>query len=133
MGKEGWAPSSYLELENDDLVGSLDEVATDIPVTPSKTNTVCLCGFSYSILPPHCADQDAVFDGGFKLAWEEEYYSKEEYVAELEDEVSFPKGVAIEVLKKSLFGWWTVRSVITTCVHSSDIYSLTKLSHWVAF
>jgi len=111
MGKEGWAPSSYLELGNDDLVGSLDEVATDVPVTLSKTNTVCLCEFSYSTLPPHCAERDAVFDGGFKLAWEEEYYSKEEYVARMEDEVSFPEGVTIEVINKSISGWWTVRSV----------------------
>jgi len=37
MGKEGWAPFSYLELENDDMVGSLDEVTVDVPMAQSKT------------------------------------------------------------------------------------------------
>ena len=43
MGKEGWAPFSYLEHENDDLVGPLDEVATDVPVAQSKTLKFTYC------------------------------------------------------------------------------------------
>ena len=43
MGKEGWAHFSYLEHENDDLVGPLDEVATDVPVAQSKTLKFTYC------------------------------------------------------------------------------------------
>lgn len=32
-----------------------------------------------------------------------------EYKAEEEDEISFPEGVEVEVVTKSLIGWWLVR------------------------
>ena len=37
------------------------------------------------------------------------YYTKVDYTAHLEDEISFPKGVAVKLLSKSVLGWWTVR------------------------
>ena len=32
-----------------------------------------------------------------------------EYQAEEEDEISVPKGVDVQVVKKSITGWWTVK------------------------
>lgn len=39
----------------------------------------------------------------------EKYYSVDNYTAEEEDEISFEKGVVVEVLQKSLDGWWVVK------------------------
>ena len=37
------------------------------------------------------------------------FYAAVNYEASKADEVSFVRGEKIEVLKKSLLGWWTVR------------------------
>ena len=37
------------------------------------------------------------------------FYAKCEYSADLEDELSFPKGAEIEIINKSISGWWTGR------------------------
>ena len=37
------------------------------------------------------------------------FYTKREYKADLEDELSFPKGAKVEVLNKSISGWWTAK------------------------
>ena len=39
----------------------------------------------------------------------EKYYSVDDYEAEEEDEVSFKRGVKMDVLQKSLDGWWVVK------------------------
>lgn len=39
----------------------------------------------------------------------EQYSTVAPYAAEEEDEVSFPQAVVVEVLQKSLTGWWLVR------------------------
>ena len=39
----------------------------------------------------------------------EKYITVEKYVAEEDDEMSFPKGVTVDVLQKSLDGWWLVK------------------------
>ena len=39
----------------------------------------------------------------------EKYLTIADYVAEEDDEISFPAGVVAEVLQKSLTGWWMVR------------------------
>lgn len=39
----------------------------------------------------------------------ERYITVEEYTAEEEDELSFPKGVVVDVLQKSLDGWWLIK------------------------
>ena len=39
----------------------------------------------------------------------EKYLTVEKYSAEEEDELSFPKGVTVDVLQKSLDGWWLVK------------------------
>ncbi len=39
----------------------------------------------------------------------EKYLSVDDYEAEEEDEISFPKGVTMDVLRKSLDGWWTIK------------------------
>ncbi len=39
----------------------------------------------------------------------ESFYAKRDFEAELEDELSFTKGAMIEVVNKSISGWWTGR------------------------
>lgn len=39
----------------------------------------------------------------------EKYYSVDNYTAEEGDEISLKKGVVVDVLQKSLDGWWVVR------------------------
>ena len=39
----------------------------------------------------------------------EKYYSVDDYEAEEEDEISFPKGAIVDVLQKRLDGWWFVK------------------------
>ena len=39
----------------------------------------------------------------------EKYTTVDAYTAEEEDELSFPKGVMVDVLQKSLDGWWLVK------------------------
>ena len=39
----------------------------------------------------------------------ERYITIEKYTAEEEDELSFPKGVTVDVLQKSLDGWWLIK------------------------
>jgi hypothetical protein len=39
----------------------------------------------------------------------EHYVTIERYTAEEEDELSFPKGVTVDVLQKSLDGWWLIK------------------------
>lgn len=40
---------------------------------------------------------------------EQSYLTEAEYTAQLEDEVSFPKQVMVDVIEKSITGWWTIR------------------------
>ena len=39
----------------------------------------------------------------------EKYVTVDAYATEEEDELSFPKGVMVDVLQKSLDGWWLIR------------------------
>ena len=39
----------------------------------------------------------------------EKYYSVDDYEAEEDDEISFPKGVVVDVIQKRLDGWWFVK------------------------
>ena len=39
----------------------------------------------------------------------EKYYTVDNYQAEEEDEISFQKGITLDVLQKSLDGWWVVK------------------------
>lgn len=39
----------------------------------------------------------------------ERYYTVDNYQAEEEDEVSFKRGITVDVLQKSLDGWWVVK------------------------
>lgn len=46
-------------------------------------------------LPPLCA--------------EEKYVTVQPYTSQGKDEVSFEKGVTVEVIQKNLEGWWFIR------------------------
>ena len=71
----------------------------------------------------------------------EQYYSVDNYTAEEEDEISFKKGVVVDVLKKSLDGWWVVKldSVVglapatflkkVECLESGDALQVRTGSH----
>ena len=39
----------------------------------------------------------------------ETFYARKDFEAELEDELTFTKGAAIEIINKSISGWWTGR------------------------
>ena len=45
----------------------------------------------------------------------QKYVAKEAYTAQLEDEISFPKNATIEVIEKSITGWWNVRYGCCVC------------------
>lgn len=40
---------------------------------------------------------------------EEKFVTVQEYQAQNRDEISFEKGVVVEVIQKNLEGWWLVR------------------------
>ena len=42
----------------------------------------------------------------------QKYMAKDSYTAQLDDEISFPKNAAVEVIEKSITGWWRVRFAI---------------------
>lgn len=44
---------------------------------------------------------------------EEKYVTIQPYTSQGKDEVSFEKGVTVEVIQKNLEGWWFIRSVKT--------------------
>jgi uncharacterized protein YgiM (DUF1202 family) len=78
-GLEGWAPYSYLEPLDGDQTAFADELDDEIlKATQSESET------NY-----------------------ETFYAKRDYVATLEDELSFKKGDTIKISSKSISGWWT--------------------------
>lgn len=64
-----------------------------MPLGGSCTPPLC------ASLPPELTDSPG----------EQSYLTKAEYMAQLEDEVSFPKHVMVDVIEKSITGWWTIR------------------------
>ena len=52
---------------------------------------------------PHCLDACTIHTDV------EHYITIEKYTAEEQDELSFPKGVKVDVLQKSLDGWWLIK------------------------
>ena len=44
-------------------------------------------------------------------AIEGKYAATESYIAQEPDEISLPQGTVVDVLKKSVEGWWTIRCV----------------------
>jgi uncharacterized protein YgiM (DUF1202 family) len=89
-GREGWAPFSYLEPVNADngRAGANSEAseASEEEDTLRVTETNIT---KYGKLP--------------------EFVSTAEYTATESDEVSVPLGSAVQVVKKSITGWWTVK------------------------
>ena len=45
-------------------------------------------------------------------ALEGKYAATESYIAQESDEISLPQGTIVDVLKKSVEGWWTIRYVV---------------------
>lgn len=56
--------------------------------------TLCSCRF-FSSLSSYCT--------------EEKYVTIQAYSSQGKDEVSFEKGVTVEVIQKNLEGWWYIR------------------------
>lgn len=48
-------------------------------------------------------------------ATEGKYAATESYIAQESDEISLPQGTVVDVMKKSVEGWWTIRCVF--CLH----------------
>ena len=42
----------------------------------------------------------------------EEYVTKAEFRGQIEEDISFPEKATIEVIEKSISGWWMVRCVL---------------------
>lgn len=97
MGQEeGWVPCSYLEptklQEEDNTISSLGKISS-LPFT-SIIALTSICLFTSAM---------------YVVSDVEHYITVEEYTAEEEDELSFPKGVTVVVLQKSLDGWWLIK------------------------
>lgn len=91
---EGWVPATYLE----PLYGSQEEDAHAQVLSPGegkgrrrgvRVGEKLEC---FSLLPA-----------------EEVYITINRYSAEHHDEVTFEKGVLVEVFEKGLDGWWKIR------------------------
>ena len=87
--EEGWAPCSYLERLDHDL---------------SEDDTVSSLGMLSEVALPLCLACPPPADV-------EKYTTVEPYSAEEQDELSFAAGLAVDVLQKSLDGWWLVKLV----------------------
>ena len=99
-GKEGWAPSSYLEPEN----------GTGI-ITEDESDEVCIQTQEGEREREKERKSTLLFiiTGATSTSLTEIFYTKREYKADLKDELSFPKGAKVEVLNKSISGWWTAK------------------------
>lgn len=49
------------------------------------------------------------------------YITVEAYKAQLEDELSFSKDTTVEVIKKSVTGWWTIRYTLHYILYASTV------------
>ncbi|CAG06175.1 unnamed protein product, partial [Tetraodon nigroviridis] len=55
------------------------------------------------------ATRDDLDRGTFRTGEEEKYVTLQSYTSQGKDEVSFEKGVTVEVIQKNLEGWWFIR------------------------
>ena len=122
-GREGWAPSSYLEpLEP---TGNTEEEKVKgqhlVPITSKAV--VLLAAILYNWVPlsdriypfrsffpsPPPPLTSTVSGHSLPSRPGQVYKTRESYAAQLDDEISFPENASVEVIEKSITGWWHVR------------------------
>lgn len=87
---QGWAPCSYLEGDKDE-----EEAMTSLGISLCYREDLKFTVYSLS---PCTIQEDT-----------QKYYSVDNYEAEEDDEISFKRGAIVDVLQKSMDGWWLVR------------------------
>ncbi|XP_053708946.1 SH3 and PX domain-containing protein 2A-like isoform X2 [Synchiropus splendidus] len=97
--QQGWVPATYLDSQN----GTRD----DLELGTSRTGEVTKRRKS------HLKRLDRRWTlGGIvnrQQSREEKYVTVQSYASQGKDEVSFEKGVTVEVIQKNLEGWWYIR------------------------
>ncbi|KAM9792073.1 SH3 and PX domain-containing protein 2A [Neosynchiropus ocellatus] len=97
--QQGWVPATYLDSQN----GTRD----DLDLGTSRTGEVMKRRKS------HLKRLDRRWTlGGIvnrQQSREEKYLTVQSYASQGKDEVSFEKGVTVEVIQKNLEGWWYIR------------------------
>ena len=99
-----WAPSV-------NSVGSVELYVCNEWTSPCKSLIFNIC--SVLIIIRHCYNAGISID--IVLFWytatEGKYAATESYIAQESDEISLPQGTVVDVMKKSVEGWWTIRYV----------------------
>ncbi|XP_071360812.1 SH3 and PX domain-containing protein 2A isoform X5 [Trachinotus anak] len=97
--EQGWVPATYLDSQN----GTRD----DLDLGTSRTGEVT------KRRKAHLKRLDRRWTlGGIvnrQQSREEKYVTVQPYTSQGKDEVSFEKGVTVEVIQKNLEGWWFIR------------------------
>nr|XP_057933416.1 SH3 and PX domain-containing protein 2A isoform X2 [Doryrhamphus excisus] len=97
--EQGWVPATYLDSQS----GTRD----DLDLGTSRTGTVT------KRRKAHLKRLDRRWTlGGIvnrQQSREEKYVTTQPYSSQGKDEVSFEKGVTVEVIQKNLEGWWYIR------------------------
>ncbi|XP_028305565.1 SH3 and PX domain-containing protein 2A isoform X4 [Gouania willdenowi] len=97
--EQGWVPATYLDSQN----GTRDDLDLDTSRTGEVTKR----------RKAHLKRLDRRWTlGGIvnrQQSREEKYVTVQPYCSQGKDEVSFDKGVTVEVIQKNLEGWWYVR------------------------
>ncbi|XP_058527901.1 SH3 and PX domain-containing protein 2A isoform X1 [Ochotona princeps] len=97
--EQGWVPATYLEAQN----GTRD----DSDINTSKTGEVS------KRRKAHLRRLDRRWTLGGMVnrqhSREEKYVTVQPYTSQSKDEISFEKGVTVEVIRKNLEGWWYIR------------------------
>ncbi|EDM04055.1 rCG32613 [Rattus norvegicus] len=110
QGKEGWAPASYLKKSSGEPLppklgpsSSAHSGALDLDGSPKMRQRP----------PPR---RDMTIPRGLNLPKppippqvEEEYYTIAEFQTTIPDGISFQAGLKVEVIEKSLSGWWYIQ------------------------
>ncbi|XP_060027366.1 SH3 and PX domain-containing protein 2A isoform X2 [Erinaceus europaeus] len=97
--EQGWVPATYLEAQN----GTRD----DSDINTSKSGEVS------KRRKAHLRRLDRRWTLGGMVnrqhSREEKYVTVQPYTSQSKDEISFEKGVTVEVIRKNLEGWWYIR------------------------
>ena len=95
---EGWVPATYLE----PLYGSQEEDAHAQVLSPGE-------GKRRRRRRRRNMSERTGNNASLSFAAEEVYITINRYSAEHHDEITFEKGVLVEVFEKGLDGWWKIQ------------------------
>ena len=98
---EGWVPATYLE----PLYGSQEEDAHAQVLSPGEGKRKMRRRRRRDMRE----SRGTSYKASLSFAAEEVYITINRYSAEHHDEITFEKGVLVEVFEKGLDGWWKIR------------------------